>query len=108
MNLTASRGVAVCEFPLQTGAVDYLLFAGGKPIGVVEAKPVGTPLSGVEPQAMKYCAGLPEMLRANAWHDPLPFRYESTGVETFFADDRDSQARSRRRNASSATSSAAW
>jgi len=96
MNRTAAPGVAVCEFPLATGQVDYMLFAGGRPIGVVEAKPAGTPLSGVEPQALKYCAGLPAALRPLAWHDPLPFRYESTGVETFFADDRDPAARSRR------------
>ncbi|MGC9395161.1 MAG: DEAD/DEAH box helicase family protein [Anaerolineae bacterium] len=96
MNRTAAPGVAVCEFPLTTGEVDYMLFAQGRPIGVVEAKPAGTPLSGVEPQAMKYCEGLPDMLRPLAWHDPLPFRYESTGVETYFADDRDPDARSRR------------
>jgi type I restriction enzyme, R subunit len=96
MNITAAQGVAVCEFPLTTGEVDYLLFAQGRPIGVVEAKPAGMPLSGVEPQAMKYCEGLPELLQPRAWHDPLPFRYESTGVETFFADDRDPHARSRR------------
>ncbi len=95
MDRAAARGVAVCEFPLTGGEVDYMLFADGRPIGVVEAKPVGTPLSGVEPQAMKYCEGLPELLRPLAWHDPLPFRYESTGVETFFADDRDPEARSR-------------
>jgi type I restriction enzyme R subunit len=65
--------------------VDYLLFAEGKPIGVVEAKKASTPLSGVEPQAVKYCSGLPDVLRPLAWHDPLPFRYESTGVETFLA-----------------------
>jgi len=93
---TAALGVAVCEFPLTTGEADYLLFAQGRPIGVVEAKPAGTPLSGVEPQAIKYCAGLPPMLQPLAWHDPLPFRYASTGVETFFADARDPDARSRR------------
>lgn len=92
---TAALGVAVCEFPLTTGQVDYMLFADGRPIGVVEAKPAGTPLSGVEPQAIKYCAGLPPMLQPLAWHDPLPFRYESTGIETYFADDRDPDARSR-------------
>jgi type I restriction enzyme R subunit len=96
MNRTAALGVAVCEFPLTTGEVDYMLFARGRPIGVVEAKPAGTPLSGVEPQTIKYCEGLPEMLRPLAWHDPLPFRYASTGVETYFADDRDPDARSRR------------
>ena len=42
MNRTASLGVAVCEFPLTTGEVDYLLFADGRPIGVVEAKAEGT------------------------------------------------------------------
>ena len=96
MNRTAALGVAVCEFPLTTGEVDYMLFAQGRPIGIVEAKPAGTPLSGVEPQAIKYCEGLPDMLRPLAWHDPLPFRYVSTGVETYFAADRDPDARSRR------------
>ncbi|MBN1641970.1 MAG: DEAD/DEAH box helicase family protein [Anaerolineae bacterium] len=96
MNRLVAPGVAVCEFPLATGEVDYLLFADGRPIGVVEAKPTGTTLSGAEPQAMNYCEGLPDKLRPLAWHDPLPFRYESTGVETYFADDRDPDARSRR------------
>ena len=96
MNRTAALGVAVCEFPLTTGEVDYMLFAQGRPIGIVEAKPAGTSLSGVEPQAMKYCEGLSPALRPLAWHDPLPFRYVSTGVETYFADDRDPDARSRR------------
>jgi len=96
MNRTAASGVAVCEFPLTTGEVDYLLFAGGRPIGVVEAKAAGTSLSGVEPQARNYAQGLPDRLRPMAWHDPLPFRYVSTGIETFFADDRDPNARSRR------------
>jgi type I restriction enzyme R subunit len=30
--------VAVREFPLRTGSADYLLYADGKAIGVVEAK----------------------------------------------------------------------
>jgi type I restriction enzyme, R subunit len=41
MNLGAGPGVAVREFPLETGPVDYLLYAGGKVIGVIEAKPEG-------------------------------------------------------------------
>ena len=96
MNRLAAPGVAVCEFRLTTGEVDYMLFADGRPIGVVEAKPAGTPLSGAEPQARKYCQGLPDVLRPQAWCDPLPFRYESTGVETYFADDRDPDAKSQR------------
>lgn len=38
MNIRANLGVAVREFPLDTGPVDYLLYAG-KVIGMVEAKP---------------------------------------------------------------------
>ena len=47
LNRYASLGVAVREFPLQTGEADYLLFVDGKAAGVVEAKPEGTTLSGV-------------------------------------------------------------
>lgn len=39
MNPAAGPGIAVREFPLDTGPVDYLLYAGGKVIGIVEAKP---------------------------------------------------------------------
>jgi len=95
-NLGAARGVAVEEFPLTTGLVDYMLFVDQRPIGVVEAKAIGTPLSGVEPQTTKYSEGLPPLLKANAWHTPLPFLYQSTGVETFFTDVRDPDPRSRR------------
>jgi type I restriction enzyme R subunit len=38
LNLGASRGVAVREFPLKTGFADYLLFVDRKSIGAVEAK----------------------------------------------------------------------
>ena len=38
LNLTASLGVAVREFPTSTGPVDYALFVDGSPVGVVEAK----------------------------------------------------------------------
>ena len=94
MNLYAGRGVAVREFPLSTGEADYLLFVDRKAVGVVEAKPEGVTLSGVADQAAKYSVGLP----ANIPHVtlPLPFLYESTGVETFFRDERDPEPRSRR------------
>lgn len=94
LNLGAARAVAVREFPLRTGFADYLLFVDRRPIGVVEAKPAGTPLSGVEPQSDKYSAGLPPNL--TPWHRPLPFLYESTGVETFFTCTQDPEPRSRR------------
>ena len=94
INLSAGRGVAVREFPLKNGYADYLLFVDRKAVGVVEAKPEGVTLSGVADQAAKYSVGLP----ANIPHVtlPLPFLYESTGVETFFRDERDPEPRSRR------------
>jgi type I restriction enzyme, R subunit len=61
MNLSAGRGVAVREFKLTPGHgfADYLLFVDGKAAGVLEAKPEGHTLSGVEVQAEKYSTGLP-------------------------------------------------
>jgi type I restriction enzyme R subunit len=94
LNLGASLGVAVREFPLTSGEADYLLFVDRKAAGVVEAKPEGTTLSGVADQSAKYVTGIPENLPHV--QEPLPFAYESTGVETFFTDLRDPQPRSRR------------
>jgi type I restriction enzyme R subunit len=37
MNLFAACGVAVREFPLETGEADYLLFVDRKAVGIVEA-----------------------------------------------------------------------
>ena len=93
-NLGAAVGVAVREFPLATGGADYLLFVHRKAIGAVEAKPEGATLSGVEMQSGKYSVGLPAQVPA--WHRPLPFLYESTGVETFFSNSLDPRPRSRR------------
>jgi integrase len=48
MNLYAGRGVAVREYPLDTGYADYLLFVDRKAVGVVEAKAEGIPLAGMK------------------------------------------------------------
>ena len=81
MNLAAGLGVAVREFRMAPGHgfADYMLFAGGEAAGVLEAKPAGHTLSGVETQADRYAAGLPAGL--NPPVHPLPFQYVSTGVE---------------------------
>lgn len=92
ININASLGVAVREFPLETGPTDYLLFIEGKAAGVIEAKPEGTSLTGVDTQSDKYLNGMPANL---SQHDPLPFAYESTGTETLFRDIRDPDYRSR-------------
>jgi len=93
LNLGASLGIAVREFPLKTGEADYLLFVGRKAVGVIEAKPEGTTLSGIADQSDKYLVGIPKNLPTV--QEPLPFAYESTGVETFFRDLRDPNTRSR-------------
>jgi type I restriction enzyme R subunit len=94
LNLGAGLGVVVGDFPLKTGFADYMLFVNRKAVGVVEAKPEGTTLGGVSEQTEKYLRGLPDTLPHVM--DPLPFAYESTGVETFFRDLRDPESRSRR------------
>src|ERR1700730_3242847 len=48
MNLGAGPGLAAPEFPGAHGPADYLLYVDAKAIGVVEAKPVGCTLKGVE------------------------------------------------------------
>ena len=93
MNLGAGFGMAVREFPLETGPVDYLLYAGGKVIGVIEAKPEGHALKGVEIQSRKYVLGVPAHLPA--WRRPPPFAYESTGAVTQFTNGLEPDARSR-------------
>ena len=95
VNLSAARGVAVREFGLKPGhgTADYLLYVDGKAAGVVEAKPVGHTLTGVETQSGKYSDGLPDILPAHC--KPLPFIYETTGVETRFTNLLDPEPRSR-------------
>lgn len=95
VNIHAARGVAIREFPLKSGHgfADYLLYVDGKAAGVIEAKRQGMTLSGVEVQAARYTAGLPSGLPA--WHNPLPFAYQSTGVETRFTNGLDPEPRSR-------------
>ena len=93
INLSAGTGVAVREFLLTTGYADYLLYANGKAIGVVEAKPEGYPLKGVETQSSKYTFGLPADLPH--YHLPLPFAYETTGTATQFTNALEPEFRSR-------------
>ncbi|MBU4216250.1 MAG: DEAD/DEAH box helicase family protein [Actinobacteria bacterium] len=94
INLSASLGVAVREFPLTNGAVDYLLFVDKKAAGVLEAKKVGETLSGVSEQTENYLQGLPDNIPN--FQNPLALAHESTGVETYFRDNRDPEPCSRR------------
>jgi type I restriction enzyme R subunit len=93
MNLAAGQGLAITEFPGAHGEADYLLYVDEKAIGVVEAKPVGHTLKGVEGQSAGYADGLAAKLPA--WRRPLPFQYESTGKITQFTNWTEPHARSR-------------
>jgi type I restriction enzyme R subunit len=95
VNLHAAQGVAIREFPLNPGhgSADYLLYVDGKACGVVEAKKQGATLTGVEIQSARYAQGLPASLPA--WQRPLPFLYESTGIETHFTQGLDPAPRAR-------------
>ncbi len=94
VNIHVARGVAIREFPLPGyGFADYLLYVDGKAAGVIEAKKEGHTLSGVETQSDKYTLGLPAGLPV--WRNPLPFSYQSTGIETRFTNGLDPTPRSR-------------
>src|ERR1039457_4214610 len=94
-NPSAARGIALREVPLKSGRCDYLLLVDRKALGVVEAKKGGTKLSAVADQSGYYGEHIPDFIQAIA-PGPLPFLYESTGIETFFRDERDPSPRSRR------------
>ena len=93
LNLYTSQGVAIREFSVMTGAADYLLFVDGDAVGIIEAKKEGETLTGVEEQSYKYRTGVPDNLPVA--RIPLPFAYESTGIETQFTSDLDPVPRSR-------------
>src|SRR5687767_7416029 len=65
LNLFAGPGVAVREVVMKPGhgRVDYLLYVDKAVVGVIEAKPIGTPLAGVEWQSAMYAEGLPADVR---------------------------------------------
>ena len=95
LNLGASFGVAVREFPIKgAGYADYLLFVDRKAVGAIEAKKEGITLGAISEQTEKYLAHFPTEIPHH--QSPLPFSYESTGVETYFRDLRDLDSRSRR------------
>ncbi len=100
IELVNHAGTAVREVIMDTGhgRVDYLLYLGTKVVGVIEAKPVGEPLAGVEWQSSMYADGLPEAYRVEAAlkNGRLPFVYEASGSETRFTNGFDEIPRARK------------
>jgi type I restriction enzyme R subunit len=99
MNLFAARGVAVREVTLKPGhgRADYMLYVDQRVVGVIKAKPEGTPLSGVEWQSSRYAQGLPADVRLAALTTDgrLPFVFEASGTETHFTNGYDPEPRAR-------------
>lgn len=93
LDFGAGLGVAVREYPIGRDAADYALFIEHEPVGVIEAKKAGHSLIGVTEQSDRYLSGLHEKF-SRAPRAP-PFSYETTGIETLFADRRDPKYRSR-------------
>ena len=93
IDLSASIGVAVREYPTDVGPADYALFVNRKPVGIIEAKreDEGHRLTVVEVQSSGYANAKLKYLD----NDPLPFVYESTGIITRFTDYRDPKPRGR-------------
>ncbi len=100
LNLFAGQGVAVRETIMKPGhgRADYLLYVDQRAVGVIEAKPEGTPLSGVEWQSAMYAEGLsPEVrLKALTVEGRLPFVFEASGSETHLTTGFDPEPRARR------------
>ena len=87
MDLVNHAGVAVREVHLgEAGRADYLLYVDKRLCGVIEAKPAGTPLTGVQWQTNRYAEGVPAEMRLGAvlWDERLPFLFEASGTETVF------------------------
>lgn len=93
LDLSASRGVAVREFPTDTGPMDYLLTVDGEPCGVIEAKKEteGQHLAIVAEQTRDYSVA---SLKTFGQRD-IRFIYESTGKVTLFRDMHDPKPRQR-------------
>ncbi|WP_040338664.1 DEAD/DEAH box helicase family protein [Candidatus Blastococcus massiliensis] len=99
-DLIHHTGVAVREVIMAPGhgRADYLLYVNRQAVGVIEAKPVGTPLSGVEWQSSMYAEGLraEARLKALTLDGRLPFVFEASGSETHMTNGYDPVPRARR------------
>ena len=95
LNITASLGVAVREFPTSTGPVDYALFIEGKPVGVIEAKKteLGEKITMVEEQSSRYASSTFKWFQQEY---NIRFAYEATDKLIRFTDYKDIKYRSRK------------
>lgn len=93
IDLTEGLGVAVREYPTDTGPVDYLLFVDCMPVGIIEAKKdsLGHNLIEVELQTHRY-----QNSQFKHFDSFTPrFVYQATGKRIRFTDYNDIEARAR-------------
>ncbi len=93
-NPSGALGVAVREYPTNSGEVDYLIFIDGKPVGVIEAKKSasGVNLTAVAEQSKRYAES---GLKYFKEQPVIRFAYEATDILTHFCDYQDISYRSR-------------
>ena len=91
---SAGCGVAVREYPTDSGPVDYLLLVNRQPVGVIEAKrdEEGQRITAHETQTERYANATLKWQRQG---QPLRFLFEATGQITRFTDGLDPVPRSR-------------
>lgn len=94
LNLGAAQGVAVHEYPTETGPADYILFVDREPVGVIVAKrdDAGASLSTHESQTERYANAT---LKWRKGGHSLRFLYERTGQIIWFTDGADPLPRAR-------------
>ena len=94
VNIGAALGVAVREYPTDTGPVDYALFIDGEPVGVIEAKKssIGENITVVEEQSARYATSSFKWINREY---TIRFAYEATDKLIKFTDYKDIKYRSR-------------
>lgn len=88
INLHEGLGQAIREYPTDSGPADYILFLGGRAVGVIEAKraEAADNLTVVEAQTQRYATAKLKYINSQT---PLRFLFESTGTITQFTDTHD-------------------
>lgn len=94
LNLSAGTGIAIREFPTDTGPADYALFINRDMVGVIEAKKdnAGANLTTTEGQTERYSTAKAKWLGKAV---TLRFLFEATGQIIRFTDNADPAPRSR-------------
>ncbi|MDO4232056.1 MAG: type I restriction-modification enzyme R subunit C-terminal domain-containing protein [Lautropia sp.] len=94
VNPSAGRGIAIREYPTDTGPADYVLMVDRKLVGVIEAKrdSLGANLTVAEDQTVRYSRS---QFKWRKDDEPLRFLFEATGQIIHFTDAEDPKPRAR-------------